>query len=299
MIIDSHMHLTRKKNFDIEKNENMHLGVPEDTDIDQLVSWWKEAGIEKAVCMGQDMSRIWGNNFGEEYVLECYQKYPDFFIPFVSIEPNDRFDRFYQEKFEYFKMRIDEDGFQGALFTPPFGQYLSNDAIMYPFYEFAQSRGIAVQYHHSAQMGPAVLSPTRYVQMEYLNDVMIDFPDLTLIVEHSGYPFSEYLFVLMTNHKKMYCDLAMNFIRPTWLARNLVMAKEYGVLDRVMFASDYVAAGYDLFSEHPAEDLKNWIHYLRKVLNGICKTCGWPTFTDTEIEGILGENAARIYCKSV
>ena len=296
MIIDSHMHLTRKENFDIAKNERMHLGVPEDTDIHQLVKWWREAGIEKAVCMGQDMSRIWGNNFGEEYVKECYLKYPDFFIPFVSIEPNDKADRFYQEKYEYFKKRIDEDGFKGVLFTPPFGQYLSNDGIMYPFYEFAQSRGTVVQYHHSAQMGPSVLSPTKYVQMQYLNDVMVDFPDLTLIVEHSGYPFSEYLFVLMTNHKKMYCDLAMNFVRPTWLAKNLVLAKEYGVLNRVMFASDYVAAGYDLFSENPAKDLKRWINYLREDLNVICRKCGWPVFTQEEINGILGDNAARLYC---
>ena len=296
MIIDSHMHLTRKKNFDIERNEKMNLGVPEDTDIDQLVSWWREAGIDKTVCMGQDMSRIWGNNFGEEYVLESYERYPDFFIPFVSIEPNDAAGRFYPEKFEYFKKRILENKFRGVLFTPPFGQYLSNSAIVYPYYEFAQRNNVVVQYHHSAQMGPAILSPTKYVQMEYLNDVMVDFPELTLIVEHSGYPFSEHLFVLMTNHKKLYCDLAMNFVRPTWLARNLVVAKEYGVLDRVMFASDYVAAGYDLFSENPADDLKKWIHYLREELNQICEKCGWPIFTQKEIAGILGENAARLYC---
>lgn len=295
MIIDSHMHLTRKVNFDVKKNTDMKLGIPEDTDIDQLVGWWKEAGIDKAVCMGQDMSRIWGNNFGEEYVLECYEKYPDFFIPFVSIEPNDAAGRFYPEKFAYFKQRILGQGFRGVLFTPPFGQYLSNSAIVYPYYEFAQEHQVVVQYHHSAQMGPAILSPTKYVQMEYLNDVMVDFPNLTLIVEHSGYPFSEHLFVLMTNHKKLYCDLAMNFVRPAWLAKNLVLAKEYGVLDRVVFASDYVAAGYDLFSKNPANDLKAWIHYLKEELNRICERCGWPLFEKEEIEGILGKNAAALY----
>ena len=42
MIIDSHMHLTRKVNFDVKKNTDMMLGIPEDTDIDLLVVWWKE-----------------------------------------------------------------------------------------------------------------------------------------------------------------------------------------------------------------------------------------------------------------
>ena len=71
--------------------------------------------------------------------------------------------------------------------------------------------------------------------------------------------------------------------------------KEYGVIDRVMFASDYVAHGYDLFSENPTEDFKRWIDYVRIDLNRICETSGWPTFTQDEIDGILYKNAARLY----
>jgi predicted TIM-barrel fold metal-dependent hydrolase len=295
MVFDSHMHLTRKVNFDLENNARLGLGVPEDTDIEQLIAWWKEAGIVKAVCMGQDMSRIWKNNFGEEYVLECSRKYPDFFIPFASVEPIDAAGRFCKDKLDYLVKAVDEYGFKGVLFTPPYGQYNSNDASMYPFYEFAQKRDIVVQYHHSAQMGPAVLAPTKYAQMLNLNDVMVDFPDMKIVVEHIGYPWSENLFVLMTNHKKMYCDLAMTFVRPYWLAWNLVVAKEYGVIDRVMFASDYVSHGYDLFSENPAEDLKRWIDYLRVDLNRICEKAGWPLFTQSEIDGFLYNNAARLY----
>ena len=33
MVIDSHMHLTRKVNFDVETNTRMGLGIPEDTEI--------------------------------------------------------------------------------------------------------------------------------------------------------------------------------------------------------------------------------------------------------------------------
>ena len=295
MVIDSHMHLTRKVNFDVETNTRMGLGIPEDTDIDQLVSWWKEAGIEKAVCMGQDMERIWTNNCGEEYVLECYKKYPDFFIPFASVEPIDPAGRFCREKLDHLKSRVEDYGFRGVLFTPPYGQYNSNDASMYPFYEYCEKKDIVVQYHHSAQTGPAVLAPTKYAQMQNLNDVIVDFPNMKIVVEHIGYPWSEYLFVLMTNHKKMYCDLAMTFGRPNWLAWNMVLAKEYGVLDRVMFASDFVGCEYDYFSANPAEDLKKWIHFVEVELNQICEKCGWPTFTENEIRGILHDNAARLY----
>lgn len=295
MIIDAHMHLIQRKNFDVERNERMGLGVPTDTDIDQLVKWWKEAGISKAVCMGQDMERIWKNNFGEEHVLDSYKKYPDFFIPFASVEPIDEAGRFSQEKYEHLKSRIDDHGFKGVLFTPPYGQYSSNDPSMYPFYELAQSRDIVVQYHHSAQGGPAVLAHTKHASMLALNDVIIDFPNMKIVVEHLGYPSSEHLFVLMVSHKKMYCDLAMTFDRPYWLAWNLVVAKEYGIIDRVMFASDYVASGYDYFSENPVDELKRWINFIRVELNEICEKAGWPLFTQEELDGFLYKNAARLY----
>lgn len=81
----------------------------------------------------------------------------------------------------------------------------------------------------------------------------------------------------------------------TWLAWNMVIDKEYGILDRVMFASDFVGCEYDYFSANPAEDLKRWIHYVEAELNQICERCGWPTFTEAELRGILHDNAARLY----
>jgi len=295
MVIDSHMHLIRRKYFDEETYNRLQLKLPTDTDIDDLVKWMKEAGVVKAVAMGQDMTRIWNTTFGEDYVFEVYKKYPDFFIPFASVEPLDKANRFNKEAYEYFVRAVDEYGAKGLLLTPPYGQYMSNDKTVYPFYEFAQERGIVVQYHHSAQMGPAILAPTKYAQMVNLNDVIIDFPDLKLVVEHIGYPWSENLFVLMTNDKNLYTDLAMTYKRPMWLTWNLVLAKEYGVIDRVMYASDFVATNYDLFSANPAEDFKEWINFVRFGLNEICTRCGWPTFTEEEIEGILFKNAARLY----
>ena len=111
------------------------------------------------------------------------------------------------------------------LLTPPYGQYHSNDPAVYPFYQKAQEVGAIVQFHHSAQMGPAILAPTRYASMFNLNDIIIDFPDMKIVIEHLGYPFSEHLFVLMGNDQNLWTDLAMTFVRPHWLAWNLVLAK--------------------------------------------------------------------------
>jgi len=295
MIIDSHLHLIRKKNFDAETYKQLNLRLPEDTELDDLVGWFKEAGVVRAVAMGQDMTRIWNTTFGEEYVREALQRYPDFFIGLASLEPMDKANRFHQKAFEYFKSAIEEYGFRGVLMTPPYGQFYSNDKVVYPFYEKALEYDVVVQFHHSAQMGPAILAPTKYADPYRLNDLIVDFPDLKIVVEHIGYPWSEHLFILMANDKNLWTDLAMMYDRPMKVAWSLVLAKEYGVIDRVMYASDYVCYSYDCFSDKPANDFKRWIEFVRTGLNEICERCGWPVFTQDEIDGILGKNANRLY----
>ena len=295
MIIDSHAHLIKKKNFDVETYTKLGMKLPEDTPLENLVGWLKSAGVKKAVVMGQDMTRIWKTNCGEEYVLEAHRQYPDFLIPLASVEPMDEANRFHKANFEYFQKTVNEYGFRGVLMTPPYGQFNSNDKTVYPFYEFAQEKGVVVQFHHSAQMGPAILAPTKYASMFNLNDIIIDFPDLTFIVEHLGYPWSEHLFVLMANDKNLWADLAMTYDKKIWVTWNLVLAKQYGVIDRIMYASDYFATSYDVISSEPDKDFKRWINFIKTGLNEICTNCGWPLFTQDEIDGFLWKNAARLY----
>ncbi|MCX4374639.1 MAG: amidohydrolase family protein [Lachnospiraceae bacterium] len=295
MIIDSHMHLIDTGCFDKPTYDALGQSIPADTDIDQLVSWMRAAGIGNCVCMGQDMQRIWHSEFGEIAVERAYEKYPEFFIPFCSVEPIDSAGRFCQKNYDYVERKITECGYKGILFTPPYGQFHSNDRAMYPFYELANAKGAVVQYHHSAAGGPTVLAHTKFAKMENLNDVTFDFPNMKIVVEHIGYPFSEYLFTMMVNDENLWTDLAMLYKRPFWMTWNMVLAKELGVLDRVMFASDFVAANNDLFHANPAQDLLEWIDLIRHGMNKICENAGWPVFSEKEIEGILHDNAARLY----
>lgn len=295
MLIDSHLHVIHTRNFDRATFEGLGMKVPTDTDLADLVSWLKEAGVARAVCMGQDMSRIWNTTFGEERVREAITDFPDFFIGFASVEPLDAANRLHHEKLAYLDDALGKQGLRGVLFTPPYGQYYSNDKTIYPFYEVAQSHGAVVQYHHSAQMGPPVLCPTKYANPFLLNDVTVDFPELKIVVEHIGYPWSEHLFIMMANHPHMYTDLAMMYDRPYKTAWSMVLAKEYGVIDRVMYGSDFVARNYDFIGSKPAEDFKRWMEFVRTGINEICSESGWPTLSPEEIDGILGGNAARLY----
>ncbi|MHB8280146.1 MAG: amidohydrolase family protein [Candidatus Humimicrobiaceae bacterium] len=293
MIIDSHLHLLKAENFDKELWEKNHVEPPTDTPIEVIINWFKQAGIQKAIIMGQDMTRIWNSSCGEDYILEIAKKYPDIFIPLASIEPIDKMGRFNKLVLDYLESAVN-NGFKGILLTPPYGQYNSNDRRIYPIYEFAQQKKIIVQFHHGAIFGPPILGQLKYTSILNLNDVIVDFPELKIVVEHLAFPWVEQLMVLMANHSNIYSDLALLYDQKFLTAWRLVMAKEYKIIDRIMYASDYWSSPggvFDIFEDN----IKRWITYLKEDVNKICCKSGWPTLKKEEIEGIIWRNATELY----
>ena len=125
--------------------------------------------------------------------------------------------------------------------------------------------------------------------------LVVDFPALRINVEHMAYPWTEELCALMKRAPNVYTDVSELFARPTLLAWNLVLAKEYGVIDRVIWGSDYDVYWHDdwdfscYFRKVQAET--DW---LRNGANEVLLRCGWPTLTEDEIAGILGANVRRL-----
>lgn len=296
MVIDTHVHVLKADNFDAGVEQQIRHRHPEDTPFDELVTWLREAGVVKAVLMGQDMSRMWNSTCGEDYVRECIIRYPDFFVGLASVEPVDRWGRFNRSALKYFEEAVTIHGFRGLLLTPPYGHYRSDDPQVYPFYEKAMELDAIVQFHHCANPGGIFLAPYKYAKPEALNNVLIDFPGLKVVVEHLNYPREDELFFMMMNHDvNVYADLAMTYNRPTMLTWNLVKAKEMGIMDRIMYGSDYWVRGSGVFSQQPGDDMKRWIQLLRTGINETADGCGWPDFTQEDIDGILYKNAAQLY----
>ncbi len=299
MIIDSHVHLLKEKNFDKNLWNANGIKPPKDTPVEDIVNWLKDNGVVKAVIMGQDMSRIWNSSCGEDYVFEMYKKYSDFFIPLASIEPINKMNRFNKESLNYLKIAI-KKGFKGVLITPPYGQFCANDRRLYPIYEFAEESNIIVQFHYGAVFGPPVLAQLKYTDINNLNDLLVDFPSLKIVVEHLAFPWTEQLLILMANSENLYSDLAMLYNQPTLTAWRVVMAKEYGVIDKIMYGSDYWSSGDKNleepgFLEEPGLKMKEWINYIKEGINRICKKSGWPTLEPEDIKNILWKTAKRLY----
>lgn len=293
MIVDAHLHLLKAANFDKILWKDNKIEPPGDTPIEVILKWFQEANVVKAVIMGQDMSRIWNSTCGEDYILEIYKKYSNIFTPLASIEPIDKMNRFNKESLKYLEFAV-KNGFRGILLTPPYGQYNSNDRRIYPIYEFAQENNMIVQFHHGAIFGPPVLGQLKYTNLLNINDVIVDFPTLKIVIEHLAFPWCEQLLSIMANSENIYSDLALLYDQPTLTTWRLIMAKEYKVINRIMYASDYWSSNDSGFIEF-GKKIKSWVLFLKKGVNNISEKVGWPKLEYDEIEGILWKNANRLY----
>jgi len=301
-VIDGHSHMYQAPAPSNELKQS--VSEIDGFDIKLLLERLDELGISKIQLMPQEMTRVPGRWLGSnKLAADIQERAPERIIAFAGAEPLDVHNAFNGARLKEVEEAVVERGLKGLLLTPPYGHYYSNDPRVYPFYEKAVELDVPVYFHHShmytrdAPGCPARLRcPLKYARIGLLEDVAIDFPELRFNVEHMGYPWEEELLALMTNHPNIYTDIAM-FVAPMHgqgrhllLARNLGMAREYGVLDRVFYGSDYV--GESAFEYIGL--LKREIEYIEEGLNQDMQRLGWPPLTQAEIEGLLWGNVSKL-----
>jgi hypothetical protein len=74
-------------------------------------------------------------------------------------------------------------------------------------YEKATELGIPVMFH-SGVKSPTEGTRVKYCQPIYLDDVVVDFPDMTLIIAHAGYPWVEETIQVGIYAANVYVDIS-------------------------------------------------------------------------------------------
>jgi predicted TIM-barrel fold metal-dependent hydrolase len=297
-IIDGHSHMyqTYSSSSKLKKSVEEIEGF----DINLLLKRLDEIEVSQLQTMPQEMTRIRGLWLGSnELSADIQRSAPARIISFAAAEPLDVQGVFNRARLKEVENSIVEKGLKGLLLTPPYGHYYSNDKRVYPFYEKAVELDIPIYFHHSHNFGSPKNCPLKYARIWLLDDLTIDVPELRFNVEHMGYPWTEELLAIMARSPNVYTDIAM-FIdpyvrfgvgRPLLLARNLGMAREYGVLDRVFYGSDYVGEEIDEYISL----LQREITYMREGVNNDMEKLGYPPLTQQEVEGLLSTNVLKLW----
>lgn len=81
------------------------------------------------------------------------------------------------------------------------------DRLFYPVYAACSDMGVPF----CAQIGhPGPLMSSEVGRPIYLDRVALDFPDLTIVGGHTGYPWIEEAIAVATKHPKVYIDTSVH-----------------------------------------------------------------------------------------
>lgn len=221
-----------------------------------------------------------------ENIAKAIQKYPNKLKGFASVNPHKK-----AEAVKELDYAIHTLGLHGFKLNPNDygGFYLNDRELLYPLYEKCSEYQIPVSVHTGITPGSVFRMKHNYPLL--LDDVAVDFPDLTIIVEHMGYPWNDLCYYMVGRHKNMYITVTavaniMIHTRPN--AFRMELAKMIGQVgsEKILWGSDWTAT----------PNIEEVLSYLQniKIPLPMKLLMGIKDIKDQDIENILGKNAMRI-----
>jgi len=300
MIIDVHVHLMTKdypsegywdgwvrlaEALSGTPAEKIRRRVPEmwDPTGDMLVREMDEANIDKSVIFPADFGLAVGEaavSIEEQNRIhaQAVARHPDRLIAFVGVDPRRK------EAVGLLEKGVEEWGMKGLKLLTAAGFY-PNDEVCYPLYEKASELKIPVLIHTGPEITPF---HSKYGRPVYVEDVALDFPDLTFIMAHAGGTawWAEAV-SMAANNTSIYFYLA------GWRPGILNPLDFYSTLRKMVSAArSRILLGSDWPSIKLLVSQAKWVKAFTEIPESV-KEHGIE-FKEEEIEGILGGNAARL-----
>ncbi len=82
-------------------------------------------------------------------------------------------------------------------------------------------------------------SKMEFARPALLDEVARELPHLKLVIAHMGYPWVEECIVLLGKHPNVFADVSSLLHRPWQAYTFLLSAYQYGVMDKLLFGSDF------------------------------------------------------------
>ena len=204
--------------------------------LEQYIEKMDRAGIERSLLVAVrcgDLRVRGSTEIPYEKVHAAVQRYPHRFSGLAGIDPTRGI-----AGLKELDRAVKEFGFVGAHLYPHWFGQAPDAAIYYPYYARCAELGIPIMMqvghclvYQTDRRLPSVGRPMT------LDRVAIDFPELTLIGIHLGYPWTEEMISVCTKHPNVY--MAGDAYAPKhWGANAVHYANTFGQ-DKFMFGTDW------------------------------------------------------------
>ena len=132
---------------------------------------------------------------------------------------------------------LDRREFRGLVVSPCDQNFHPADSRAMGLYDLAARREAVVFVRQGMHFHAA--SHIEYARPILLDEIAREFPTLTMVITSLGYPWTDETLALLGKHDRLFGDLAGLARRP-WLAYTaLATAHQYGVMNKVLFASGF------------------------------------------------------------
>ncbi len=242
MIIDYHVHITPPDIIKdwrriAEKEDYFKLlsesPVNKFATVEDIVEELDRSRVDKAVIFGFGFKDMGLCKYVNDYVIESVKKYPDKLIGYMSIMPKSK-------DLEKEMDRCMDKGLCGVGELFPYGQEfdITNPVEMKNLAHLSIERDLPVMLHVNEPVGHYYAGKTDTTPVK-ASECAANFPDLKVIFAHwgGGLIFYEMMPEIRAQNKNVYYDIAATpFLYDKAIYR---MAKEMGLLDKILFATDY------------------------------------------------------------
>ena len=202
--------------------------LPEEIPLELTVGALDAAGIDRAM-----LSAWWGPGgalISNRQVAEIVEEHPDRFTGIASVDISRPV-----EAVRQLRHWVEDGGFRGVRILPWLWEAPPDDRRYYPIYVACVELDIpfCLQVGHAGPLKPS--EPGRPIP--YLDRVALDFPELTIVAGHVGYPWTEEMVALARKYPNVYIDTSA--YKPSRFPKPLV---DYLGADggrKVLFGSNY------------------------------------------------------------
>jgi uncharacterized protein len=199
---------------------------------------------------------------------------PAKYIGFLSVHPED------PGALEEMERATQDLGLRGVKLGPNYQNFDPLGPAARRVYQYAQDHRLPVLFHQGT-------SPVRFADMDYTHPRHMDrvataFPDLTIIMAHMGHPWQLDCIAVIRKHPHVWADVSGSVLRAWGHYQAMLAATEWGVLDKLLFASDFPAAT-------PAETME-----LLRNVNRVVAGTGLPRIAEAQIEAIIHRDSLAL-----
>ncbi len=247
MVIDVHTHTPRYRtradvpNLPVNAKWRPDKAMPTGYTWDDYLAVM--APVDRAICFNiaadprpaayPEDNRAPGHVLNDE-TAAFVQAHQEKFIGFLTVHPHD------PGALEEMERATQELGLKGVKLGPNYQNFDPLCEEAFRVYGYAEAHRLPVLFHQGT-------SPVRFADLDFahprhMDRVATTFPDLTIIMAHMGHPWQIDCFTVVRKHPNVWADISANFYRE-WSQYNAMrLATEWGVLDKLLFASDFPAA---------------------------------------------------------